>query len=321
MPQHGLYLCCALPMNSQISAPSSTSKPTVLTIGTFDGVHLGHRTILDELKRHTTALNGESVVVTFEPHPRQVLQPEVPVQILTPLDDKLELLYEAGIGRVAVTPFTREFAQLSAEDYVTNFLVAQFKPAAIVIGYDHHFGHDRRGNIALLETLGKELGFAVHEIPAKMIADAAISSTKIRNALLAGDVKYAATMLGRNYAITGTVVHGEKLGRKLGYPTANVAPTHTTQLIPAQGIYAAYVLIGGVSFPAMLSIGTRPTINNEGKLSIEAYLFDFSQDIYDAEVSIQFVERMRDELKFESLDALVEALKEDERNARSILAI
>jgi riboflavin kinase/FMN adenylyltransferase len=292
-----------------------------LTIGTFDGVHLGHCTILEELKRHAAALGAESVVVTFEPHPRQVLQPNVPIQILTPLEDKLELLYKAGINKVAVTPFTESFAQLSAEDYVRNFLVAQFRPAAIVIGYDHHFGHDRRGNIALLQNMSEDLEFSVHEIPAKMIADAAVSSTKIRTALLSGDVKGAALMLGRNYSITGTVVHGEKLGRTLGYPTANVAPIAPAQLVPAQGIYAAHVLIGEESFPAMLSIGTRPTVSDAGHVSIEAYLFDFDRDIYDAEVSIQFVERMRDELKYDSLEALVDALKEDEGVARGILGI
>jgi riboflavin kinase/FMN adenylyltransferase len=296
-------------------------KSAVLTIGTFDGVHLGHRTILDELKRHAAALEGESVVVTFEPHPRQVLQPDVPIRILTPLEDKLDLLHEAGVERVAVIPFTREFAQLSAEDYVRHFLVEQFHPAAVVIGYDHRFGHDRRGDMALLETLGKQQGFTVYEIPPKMIADATVSSTKIRNALLAGDVTLAAEMLGRNYCITGTVVHGEKLGRQLGYPTANIAPKHEAQLIPAQGIYAVYVSVHGNTYPAMLSIGTRPTINDAGMLSIEAYLFDFDQDIYDAAVAVRFVRRMRDELKFDSLDALKEALKEDERVARNILGV
>jgi riboflavin kinase/FMN adenylyltransferase len=296
-------------------------RPTALTIGTFDGVHLGHCTILEELKRHAAALGGESVVVTFEPHPRQVLQPDVPIQILTPLEDKLELLYKAGINKVAVTPFTESFAQLSAEDYVRNFLVDQFRPAAIVIGYDHHFGHDRRGNIALLQSMSSSLGFSVHEIPAKMIADAAVSSTKIRTCLLSGDVTYAADMLGRNYSISGTVVHGEKLGRTLGYPTANIAPNAQAQLVPAQGIYAVYVTVAGEAFPAMLSIGTRPTVSNSGNISIEAYLFDFDRDIYDAEVTVHFVKRMRDELKFDSLSALIDALKEDERAARNILGI
>lgn len=298
-----------------------TTRPTVLTIGTFDGVHLGHRTILEELKRHAAALEAETVVVTFEPHPRQVLQPDVPIQILTPLEDKLALLYQAGIDRVSVTPFTPSFAQLSAEEYVRTFLVSQFHPAAIVIGYDHHFGHDRCGNIALLERMSEELHFTVHEIPAKMIADAAVSSTKIRAALLSGDVMHASEMLGRSYSITGTVVHGEKLGRTLGYPTANIAPKHAAQLIPALGVYAAHVVIGNESFPAMLSIGTRPTVSDAGHVSIEAYLFDFDRDIYDAEVSIQFIERMRDELKFDSLEALIDALKEDESVARSILSI
>lgn len=295
------------------------NKPAVITIGTFDGVHLGHRAILDELNRHAASLGGESVVVTFEPHPRQVLQPEVQIQVLTPLEDKLKLLYDAGVGRVAVTPFTESFARLSAEDYVRNFLADRFKPAAIVIGYDHHFGHDRRGNIALLKSLSEQHGFSVHEIPAQMIADAAVSSTKIRNALLNGDAAPASQMLGRPYSVTGIVVHGQKLGRTIGYPTANILPKYKAQLIPAQGIYAVNVVVDGRSYPSMLSIGTRPTVSTDGSVSIEAYLFDFNEDIYDKEVSVEFIQHMRDELKFDSLDELKDALQADERHARAIL--
>lgn len=321
MPQRRRYLCAALRITSSTLKASGDQgqKPAVITIGTFDGVHLGHRTIFDELMQHAEALGGESVVVTFEPHPRQVLQPEARIDILTPLEDKLSLIHKAGIERVAVTPFTQAFAQLSAEDYVRDFLVAQFHPAAIVIGYDHHFGHDRQGNIALLQKLGSSLGFEVHEIPARMIADAAVSSTKIRAALLNGDVRDAAAMLGRTYSVAGVVVHGEKLGRTLGYPTANIAPQDLAQLIPAQGIYAVRVRVGENIFPAMLSIGTRPTVSNTGNVSIEAYLFDFDKDIYDEAVSVEFVQRTRDELKFDSLDALKDALKADELEVRRIL--
>ena len=293
-------------------------KP-VLTIGTFDGVHLGHRIILDEVNRHAAAIGGESMVITFEPHPRQVLQPEDSVQILTPLADKLALITEAGIQHVAVTPFTKEFSQLSAAAYVEEFLVQKFHPECIVIGYDHHFGHDRAGNIAMLRAYGPKLGFSVHEIPAHMVRDAAISSTRIRTSLLAGEVVSATQMLGRPYALRGTVVKGEQLGRTLGYPTANIRPLSDVQLIPAQGVYAVKVSVDGTDFGGMLSIGTRPTVSITGSVSIEVFLFDFSQDIYGQEIAVHFIQRMRDELKFESLDALVEALKQDEIDARGIL--
>jgi riboflavin kinase/FMN adenylyltransferase len=295
-------------------------KP-VITIGTFDGVHLGHRLILEDVMRHAAAIGGESMVITFEPHPRQVLQPQSAIQILTPLPDKLDLIMEAGIQHVAVTPFTVEFSELSATAYIEDFLVKEFHPAAIVIGYDHHFGHDRRGNIALLRKYSKALCYEVHEIPAHMISDAAISSTRIRQALQSGEVRAAVEMLGRPYPLRGTVVGGEKLGRTLGYPTINVQPLYADQLIPAQGVYAARISVEGVSYGAMLSIGTRPTVSSEGKVTIEAFLFDFDREIYGQEVALQFIQRMRDELKFDSLDTLKDALRQDERDARMILGL
>lgn len=293
----------------------------VITIGSFDGVHLGHRAILDELNRCAQALGGESVVITFEPHPRIVLHPEHPMQLLTPLEDKLALLQAAGMSRVIVTPFTPEFAQLSAEDYVRNYLVAQFHPAAIVVGYDHRFGHDRCGDMALLRTMGPELGFEVHELAAHIIDDAAVSSTKIRKALLEGDMSRGADMLGRYYSLLGTVVHGDKLGRELGYPTANLTPLYTQQLVPAQGIYAVLVFIGNKEFPAMASIGTRPTISDSGRLSIEAHLFDFDGDLYGQNIQIAFVKRLRDELKFDSVPALKDAIRNDELYSRQVLGL
>jgi riboflavin kinase/FMN adenylyltransferase len=302
-----------------MGSTAATAGRAVITIGSFDGVHLGHRAILDDLNRTAQVLGGESVVVTFEPHPRSVLQPDQPMKLLTPLDAKLALLKEAGISRVEVTPFTRGFAQLSAEDYVRDYLVAHFHPAAIVVGYDHRFGHDRRGDMNLLKSMAAELGFTVHEIPARIIDDAAVSSTKIRTALREGDVQRAAGMLGRNYSMRGLVVHGDKLGRQLGYPTANIAPKHPQQLVPAIGIYAALVSVNGEDFPAMASIGTRPTVSDAGKISIEAHLFDFDKDIYGQEVQIAFAARLRDELKFNSMEALVEALRGDEQHARKVL--
>jgi len=275
--------------------------------------------ILEEVKRYAAAVNGTSMVITFEPHPRQILQPDLPMQILTPLAEKKILIQNAGIQHIDVTSFTSDFARLSAAAYIEAFLVEKFKPTAIVIGYDHHFGHDRKGNIALLKEYGAIHGFEVHEIPAHMVRDAAISSTRIRNALSAGDVGAAAQMLGRPYAVSGIVITGQRLGRTIGYPTANIAPTSSIQLIPAHGVYAVQVSIADERFGGMLSIGTRPTVSNDGSVSIEVYLFDFDQDIYGQEITVHFVERMRDELKFDSLDALKEALQQDEVEARGIL--
>ncbi len=303
------------------AASQPNPKASVITIGSFDGVHLGHRAILDELNHSAQALASASVVITFEPHPRSVRRPDQPMQLLTPREDKLALLKAEGASRVVVTPFTTEFAQLSAEDYVRNFIVAQFHPAAIVVGYDHRFGHDRRGDMNLLRNMAPELGFEVHEISARIIDDAAVSSTKIRTALTEGDVQRASDMLGRNYSIHGTVVHGDKLGRQLGYPTANIAPLHTQQLIPAIGIYAALVTVGGKEYPAMASIGTRPTVSDAGRISIEAHLFNFDADIYEHDLRIAFVARLRDELKFETTEALQEALREDERHTRLMFGL
>lgn len=293
-------------------------KP-VLTIGTFDGVHLGHRAILEEVIALAKKNAGESMVITFDPHPRSILQPSSTLRILTPLAQKLQLIQEAGIDNIVVVPFSKAFAQLSAEAYVSDFLLKEFHPSALVIGYDHRFGHDREGDISLLKTFGENLGFDVDEIPAHMIRDAAISSTKIRDALLEGNINAANQMLGRPYGISGVVVKGQQLGRTLGYPTANLQPESQQQLIPLTGIYAAQVRVEDRFFDSVMSIGVRPTIAQNGALSIEAFLFDFSEDLYGQEIEILFVERIRSEEKFDSLEALKVAMAKDEKEAKAIL--
>jgi riboflavin kinase/FMN adenylyltransferase len=294
-------------------------KP-VITIGTFDGVHLGHRAILDEVKRYAASIGGESMVITFEPHPRQILQPEVPIEILTPLPQKLELIQEAGIKHVAVAQFNKEFSCLTAEAYIEEFLVNKFNPNAIVIGYDHQFGHDRRGDIGLLQSYASKHDYSVHQIPAHMVHDAAISSTKIRNALAGGIVDEANSMLGRTYALRGTVIEGQQLGRTLGYPTANVHPLTSVQLVPANGVYAVRVRIAtGKVYGGMLNIGVRPTVGGSLTRHIEVHLFDYSEDIYNSTVELQFVRKVRDEEKFPSLDALKEQLGRDEVLVREVL--
>ena len=293
----------------------------VITIGTFDGVHLGHLTILQQVVAHARELGGESIVLTFEPHPRKLLFPDQPIKIITPLAEKIKLITKAGIDHVFVVPFTQAFAALSAEAYVKDFLVKHLQPQGIVIGYDHQFGHDRAGNIKLLQAYENELGFNVYEIPAKQIEDAAVSSTKIRNSLTAGNVTDANKMLGRQYSLRGTVVAGAQLGRTLGYPTANVKPTDAGQIVPGNGVYAIKAIIGTETFNGMMNIGIRPTVSNELSLHIEAHLFDFNRDVYNQSIEIVFAERLRDEQRFPSLDALKAQLNTDAVNAKKVLGI
>ena len=286
-------------------------KNAVITVGTFDGVHKGHRTILQEVVSHAKHVNGESVLLTFEPHPRKLLFPDQPLGIITPLQQKLELITAAGIDHIVVVPFTKEFAGLSATEYIEQFLVSLFHPVSIVIGYDHRFGHDRKGDINLLKLYAPVHGYKLTEIPVQLIDEASISSTRIRLALAEGRVEDAGHMLGRYYTLTGTVVHGNKLGRTLGYPTANLHPIDADQLIPHLGIYAVKVKHGQMTYNGMLSIGHNPTVTDKKELRIEVNLFHFDQKIYGEELELTFIKKLRDEQKFESLEALVEQLHKD----------
>lgn len=294
-------------------------KDAVITIGTFDGVHMGHKVILQQIVKHAKEAGGESILITFEPHPRKLIAPDQPLKILTPLEQKLQLVLNEGVDHVVVAPFTQAFAGLSAEAYIKDFLVAKFKPKAIVIGYDHRFGHDRAGDIDLLKKYAATHSYTVYEIPAQLIEEAAVSSTKIRNAIQAGHVSEATQMLGRHYSITGTVISGAKLGRTIGFPTANVQPQDADQLIPEKGVYAVQLQWKGQAYNGMLNIGNRPTVSNELTLHIEAHLFDFNEDIYNEMVEIIFVQRLRDEVKFPSLDALKEQLQKDKAAAMHAL--
>lgn len=291
----------------------------VLTIGTFDGVHQGHRAILAAVVQQAKAIGGESILITFEPHPRKLIYPDQSLQLLTPLEAKIELVLSTGIDHVVVAPFSEPFSSLTAAAYIRDFLVAKFRPRAIVIGYDHRFGQDRTGDLALLQQSGAAHGFSVYELPAQMIEHAAVSSTKIRKALLSGDVTTACLMLGRPYALAGEVVHGAKVGRQLGYPTANIEPGDADQLIPANGVYAIRAEVSGLQVPGMLNIGVRPTVSAELKLHIEAHLFGFSSDIYGQELTLHFISGLRDEQKFASLDALKVQLDMDAAAAQQHL--
>ncbi len=291
----------------------------MVTTGMFDGVHLGHQKIITRLKEVAKEQDGETVVLTFYPHPRMVLFPEDnELKLLNTQKEKIELLETYGIDHLIIYPFTKEFSRLTSVEFVRNILVNKIKTKRLVIGYNHHFGRNREGSFEHLKEYGPLYGFEVEEIPAKDIDHVEISSTKTRNALLLGDVKTANSFLGHSYSITGTVVEGLKLGRTIGYPTANIVVDDKYKLIPGDGIYAVQLKYGNTLLCGMLSIGNNPTVKDKGR-SIEVYIFDFNENIYGKELSIYFVERLRDELKFDNLEELKKQLVKDEADSRKIL--
>jgi len=295
-------------------------RHAVVTAGTFDGVHKGHWAILNEVVDKARSTGGESVLITFEPHPRKLLFPDQSLGLITPLAKKLELITMRGIDNIVVVPFTRGFADLSANEYVADFLAKTFQPRHIVIGYDHRFGHDRRGNIDLLKSMAETFHYQVTEIPAQLIDEASVSSTRIRKALLGGSPEDAAQMLGRYYSLEGTVVSGRQLGRTIGYPTANIEPLDADQLVPANGIYAVLVKVNNKLHGGMLSIGFNPTVTDEKSLKIEVNIFDLEEDIYGCTLELQFVKMLRDEQKFDSLADLQRQLAMDKQDSLAILA-
>ncbi len=294
----------------------------VVTIGTFDGVHLGHQQIIKRLIQSADIQAGESVVLTFHPHPRLVLFPtKNDLQLLTTLDEKIALLEHYGVKHLVVQDFTKEFSQISHADFVKNILVEGLKVRKLIIGYDHHFGHGRMGGLNELKLLAPQFGFEVEEIPEQDIDAVAVSSTRIRKALKIGAVAEACILLGHNYSISGSVVKGKQLGRTLGFPTANIEVADASKLIPPNGIYAVNVVLKGESkrYNGALSIGTRPTFDN-GARSIEVNIFDFDRDIYGVELTLFFRHLLRDELKFESAEALVEQMKLDKLRCIELLS-
>ncbi len=294
-------------------------KNGVLTIGTFDGVHLGHQQIIKRINQLAAENGGESIILTFHPHPRLVVNPnDTSLKLLNTLEEKIQLLEHYGVDNLIVAPFSVEFSQLTARQYVEDFLWKNIHPNKVVIGYDHHFGNNRDGGLELFLELGEELGFEVEEIEKQMVDDLAVSSTKVRNALQAGDVSQANHLLGHEYSLHGTVVEGHQMGRKLGYPTANIHPNNPNKLIPAKGVYAVRVKLEGQLYPAMMNIGDNPTFENRAA-SIEAHLFDFDRDIYGTEVDVYLVQRLRDELKFDGIEPLIAQLRGDEKLSRKLL--
>ena len=294
----------------------------VITIGTFDGVHLGHQQIIKQLKETAQKINGETVIITFNPHPRSIVGVYGgKVDLLNTLEEKISLLDAAGVDHLVVVPFTKKFANNTAEEYCRNFIYQHFKPHTIIIGYDHRFGRSRTGDYHLLEAIGLELGFNVKEIDEKIINQIIISSTGIRNALLNNDVDIANEFLGYPYFFEGEVVHGNQLGRTIGYPTANINLNTNEKLIPADGVYAVAIKMKPDShsiFFGMMNIGFRPTVDGKKRL-IEVNIFEFSKEIYGMTLQIHVHAFLRNEVQFSGLDALVTQLEGDAAKVKELL--
>ncbi len=293
----------------------------VVSIGTFDGVHLGHRTILDRLNNEANRLNGQSLLITFWPHPRMVLQPDYQdLRLLNTMEEKMGLLEKAGLSNLLIIPFTKDFSRLTSHDFIRTVLVEKVKMKKIIIGYDHHFGRNREGSFEVLQEFQPIFDFELEEITAQQIDEINVSSTKVRHALFEGEIDKAKEFLGYDYYINGTVVKGHSLGKTLGFPTANVKVNYPFKLIPKDGVYAVNFCVRDKKYGGMLNIGYRPTFNGNER-SIEVHLFDFDGNIYAEDVRVDFVSRIRDEKKFESREQLIEQLKADEERARNILTI
>jgi len=290
----------------------------VLTIGNFDGIHLGHRAIFAEVLKEARRIGRKAIVMTFDPHPKMMLHPERrPFYLLTTLDEKIKLLDEVGIDAVVLIPFTLEFAETTAEQFITEILWRRLRIRKIFIGHDYTFGKGKQGNEEYLTEFGKKLGFAVDVVNAVTVGDIVASSTRIRNAVMEGDVRTAAALLGRPYNLGGGVIEGKRRGTTLGFPTANVLPNK--ELIPPRGVYAVFGEYEKKRYRGVLNIGYNPTFSDE-RLSIEVHLLDFSQDIYSKDLEIFFIERIRDEVKFSGPDALVAQIRRDVEQANVILA-
>ncbi|MCB9246062.1 MAG: bifunctional riboflavin kinase/FAD synthetase [Flavobacteriales bacterium] len=296
-------------------------KPVILTQGTFDGVHLGHQKILRTIIQRARDIDGEAVLLTFYPHPRLVLYPDDnELKLITTLEERISILEDMGLDQVVVLPFTKELARMMPMEYVRSILVEHLKTHTFIIGYDHRFGKNREGSIQDLKQFAERFAFNLEEIPQQDILDSAVSSSKVRRALLRGDVSLANLYLGRMFSLAGTVVHGHARGHDLGYPTANLHVDDPFKLIPANGVYAVRVSHKGMTYGGMLNIGDNPTFEDSA-WSIEVNIFDFNEEIYGDQLRLYFVSRLRDELKFANTDELKARLAKDEIAARALLSL
>ncbi|HNA01490.1 MAG TPA: riboflavin biosynthesis protein RibF, partial [Ferruginibacter sp.] len=286
-------------------------RHAVITIGTFDGVHAGHRQIIERLKQTAAEAGGESVIITFHPHPRKVVSSVITgVRLINTLDERIELLEKTGIDHLVIVPFTDYFANQSADEYIRDFLVARFRPHTIIIGYDHRFGRERSGNYSLLEEKAPQYGYRLMEIPEHLLDSIKVSSTNIRNAILHSNADEANRLLGYTFFFEGEVIHGDKIGREIGYPTANLKSTDDEKIVMGDGIYAVYATVDGLQYKGMMSIGFRPTVNGRTRVT-EVNLFDFDQSIYGKKIRVHVKKYLRSEVKFNGLEELKEQLHKD----------
>ena len=299
-------------------------KNAVVTIGTFDGVHLGHQAIFKEMRRFAKEIGGETVVVTFHPHPRQVLSIGTErLRFICSQEEKLKKFEEFGIDNVLIIPFTKEFASTPSDVFIRDYIIERIHPAVIVVGYDHHFGKNRMGDFQMLSSLGQQYGFKTVQVEAQDIDEVAVSSTKIRNYLWVGNVKAANQLLGYPYSVQGVVVKGNEIGRTIGFPTANLDIPNEFMMINNPGVYACQTVIDGKTYDAMANTGLRPTIGDraDGDFIIEVNIFDFNGDLYGKTLKVWFIERIRDEVKFSGLETLKIQLEHDREEAKKILSL
>jgi len=294
------------------------TKKTIVTIGTFDGVHIGHQKIIEKLIQNAVDYNCESLILTFFPHPRMVLQEGSEIKLLNTIEERADLIQKTGLSNLIIHPFNKEFSRLTAEEFVKTILVDALNIQKIIIGYDHRFGRNRSANIDDLIVYGKQYNFEVEQISAKEIDDVSISSTKIRNAILNGHMALANEYLGYTYVLNGTVIKGKQLGRTIGFPTANLKIEEEYKLIPKNGVYIVKSTINKKTVFGILNIGTNPTVNGE-KLSIEVHFIDFDGDLYHSKIEISVLESIREEQKFDSIELLKNQIQEDKEAAISYI--
>lgn len=295
-----------------------STKKSIVTIGTFDGVHIGHQQIIKRLVNEAKKAKKKSVLLTFFPHPRMVLQKEASIELINTINERALLLEKTGLDCLIIHPFSKEFSRLTALEFVRDILVNQLKTSKLIIGYDHHFGKNREGNLEQLTEYSHVYSFKVEEISAQDIDSVSVSSTKIRKALVAGNLKTANNYLGYQFMLSGTVVNGKQLGGKIGFPTANIEVKETYKLIPKTGVYIVKSLIDEEEVFGMMNIGNRPTINGKHQ-TIEVHFFDFNQNLYGKELTVELIYFLRDEEKFSSVNKLIDQLKKDEETSRDYI--
>lgn len=293
-------------------------KP-VVTVGTFDGVHYGHQKIITRLQKIAKNCNGESVLLTFDPHPRKVLFKDRKIKLINSIDEKIKILDELGLDHLVIYPFSKEFSKYSADEYISELLVNKLKTNTLVIGYDHHFGRNREGNIQLLKTSNEKYSFKLEEIKAHEIDEIKISSTKIRQAIDDGNIHLFKDYCGRFFEFSGKVIHGNGLGKTIGFPTANIVIGNVDKITPSNGVYTVICRLNNETIKGIMNIGFKPSIDNKNKRTIEIHLFNFDKNIYDALINVQAVNKLRDEIKFPNLEKLKKQISNDIIHAKSIL--